>query len=140
MPKMYARRSTSLGDGLFDFGDTDFTSVPTTSAGAIDFGQIGLPAGPDLSVLTPPTITTGNDLASLAHSIANGAQLFFGTQAQITNAQTAAQLAKARGQAAVAVAKAGGANAAKTAGAGLPSPTLLLFAGVGLAAILVLRK
>lgn len=130
-----------LGDGpLLDFSKLNLATLPTSSTGAIDWGAMALPPQPDFGVLTAPKVASGSDFADLAKEIVNGAQTFFGAQAAITNAQTEAQLARARGQAAVAITKAGGSNAARTAGAGLPSPTLLLFAALGLGAIVILKK
>lgn len=137
------RRFAGFGDGS-PFDNFDFSTTPTTASGAIDWGNLVTPPIPvfpssDLS-FGATAVPSGFDFASLAKEIVGGANTYYGAQAQITNAQTAAALAKARGQAAVAVTKAGGANAVKTAGAGLPSPTLLLFAALGLGAILILKK
>lgn len=117
MPLVTRPRRVGFGD--FDFGD--LTLDPST----IDFSSA--------ASSTP-------DFSKLASGIVKGASDFYGAQAAINDAKYKAQLAKAQAQTAVAVAKAGGANAALTAKAGLPSPTLLLIGGLGLAAILILKR
>lgn len=132
-----------LGDLNFDFGDTT-TDVPTTSSGAIDWSQVGLtvpqPPANFSTLALPAGASSSGSLADIGNAIARGAQTLFGTETAVNNAQAAAQLAKAQSQAAINIAKAGGINAAKVAGAGVPSPSLLLVAGLGLAALMLLKK
>lgn len=132
-------RRVGFGDAsTFDFTG-DFSDLPTTSSGAIDWGAMSFPA-PNLDFSLPTSAGSAFDLSKVANQVTKGAQTWFGAQTAINNADYASQLAKARAQAAVAQAKAGGANAAQTARAGLPSPTLLLAAGVALGAVLLLRR
>lgn len=130
--------------GFGDGGGLDFSTLPdlpTTASGAVDWSQIQAPVSVSASDYTLPQPAGGAfDLATFAKSIVGGAQTYYGAQTAIQNAEAAANLAKARNQAAIAITKAGGQNAVKTAGAGLPSPTLLLLAGVGLAAVVLLKK
>lgn len=80
------------------------------------------------------------DMGDVTGQIVKGATDFYAAQSAVQGAKYGAQLAKANAQAAINIAKAGGQNAAATAGAGLPSPSLLLIGGLGLAALLILKK
>lgn len=143
--KLLTRPRRVSGFGGFGADDlSDWTTdVPTTPNGAVDWGALVVPAtggftAADFSL--PIQAGAPLNLASIGKSIASGAQTWFGTQTAVNNASAATQLAKAQNQAAINIAKAGGTNAALTAGAGLPSPTLLLLAGLGLAAVVLMRK
>lgn len=140
------RRVGNFGDAAIDFPTftpEELQALPTTSTGAIDFTNMTLP-GPTFTAsdfdLSLPKSVGPLDLSAIANQIVKGAQTYYGAQAAVNTANYAAQLSKAKAQAALNITKAGGTNAARTAGAGLPSPTLLLFAGLGLAAVLVLKK
>jgi hypothetical protein len=103
-------------------------------------------SGPDAaSLLTMPTnlslpTGSGSKTADTARQVAEGAQLYFGTLASIDAANLQRQLLRAQGKAAVATVKAGGVNAAETARAGLPSPSLILFGALAVAALVILKK
>jgi hypothetical protein len=108
---------------------TDFTSSFP------DFSTLS--TAPDISSFLQPAVQlapspSGGIMASFtdfANNITNAAKTFYGAQAQITNAQPQAALAKAIGK-----------NQVSTAQSGLPSPNLLLLGGAGLLAILLLNK
>lgn len=73
---------------------------------------------------------SGNFVASIdsiANAITHGVQTYYGTQAQIEQAKANAAISKAQGQ-----------NAVQVAQVGLPSPQLLLAAGVGIVALMLL--
>lgn len=127
-------RRVGFGGYLGDGSDTDPFNVDT---------PVDVPAGSSLVDTSTPASTSaggGFDFAKIASDVVKGAQTYYGAQAAVSNANYASQLAKVQAQNAINLAKAQGANAAKTAGAGLPSPTLLLAAGVGLAAIMLLKR
>lgn len=85
------------------------------------------------SVFPTTSPTSGNDfmtaLSSLANNAATAAGLYYGTQGKISAAKNNA-----------AIIAASGSNAVQTAKSGLPSPTLLMVGGFGLAAILLLTS
>lgn len=79
-------------------------------------------------------------IGTTAAKIVQGAELYYGTQAQIAQLKYGAQIAKASGQSAVAAARAGGQASAIQAGYTLPSPSLLMVGGLALAALLILKR
>lgn len=93
-----------------------------------------------MKLVTLPSTFGKFDLGQVAAEVATGANTYYGTLAQINQAKYGSKLLKAQAQAKVAEAKAYGQGAASTAAAGLPSPTLLLVGGIGLAALLILRR
>lgn len=96
------------------------------------------PSGdPPAAVLTLPKNTNAADLTG---KILQGANDYYSALAQINTAKYGSKIVKAQAQAALAQARAGGANAAEVARIGLPSPGLLLVGGLGLAALLILKR
>lgn len=91
-----------------------------------------------LDAVAPPAGSSG--ASDLFGQIAQGAQTYYGTLAQINEAKYGSQLVKAQAQAAVAQARAAGVAGAEYARAGVPSSSLLLIGGLGLLAILALKK
>lgn len=109
----------------------DLSSLTLPSVGDVsssfNLPSLGAPSFSAPTLAMPQSITT--DITGAIKSLGDVATSLFSTQAQIYQAQAAANVAKAQGQNAVQVAK-----------AGLPSPQLLLFAGLGLAALLLVSK
>ena len=95
----------------------------------------GSPSISDL--ITKPT---GGSIGDVAGQVVTGAVQYYDALNQINAAKYQSKLLKAQAQGAVASAKAGGVNAAEVARAGVPSPSLLLVAGLGLAALLILKR
>lgn len=81
---------------------------------------------PSASV-TPSSI--GSAVSGFANDLTKAITGFYDAETAVNTAKANAAIAKARGQ-----------NAVATAQSGLPSPTLLLFGGLGLAALLIISK
>lgn len=84
--------------------------------------------------------SSGGNIGDVFEKIASGADTYYGTLARINEAKYGSKLAKAQLQAQLAATRASGAALAENARAGLPSSSLLLIGGLGLAALLVLKK
>lgn len=91
---------------------------------------------PSASVAMPRKLDAGDTFAK----VVDGANLYYGSLAQINSAKYGTKLLKAQAQGEVAAARSGGRAAAYDAGQGLPSPSLLIVGALGLAALLVLRR
>ena len=112
------------------------------NSAAFDWSQYSTPIIPSTPIFSPADAGAPSGSGSMLDQIVSGAQQYYQGVASINQAQAAAQLAKAQGDAAVAKARAGGAYGAQQAGGAgaLPSPSLLLVAGLALGAIFLLKS
>lgn len=111
MPDLFSSVANGLNNAALDFT----SNLPAVTA------PLNLSSGGSSDFLS--------SLNQIANNITGTAKAYYGTQAQIEQAKAQAAIAKAQGQ-----------NAVQVASAGLPSPQLLLFGGLGLAAVLLLTK
>lgn len=103
----------------------DFTGGSAPSSFNFQLPQLSAP----LNISPTPGGGWLSSINNVADTIVGGAKAYYGTQAQIEQAKAAAAVAKAQGQ-----------NAVQVAQAGLPSPQLLLFGGLGLMGLLILTR
>lgn len=113
----------ALGWPTTDFGSSlQLPDILTPVPGMTGGGVIAAPA---------PAMTGGflDSLQQLANSITGAARTYYGTQAELAQAKAQAQIAQAQAG-----------NAVVTARQGQPSSYLLLWGGLGLAALLILSR
>lgn len=96
-------------------------------------GGVIAPPAPDIGspVMLPSSGGTGflDSIQNIANSITGAARTYYQTQAELNALKAQSRIAQAQG-----------ANAVQAAQMGSPSPYLLLWGGLGLAALLVLTR